>query len=103
MALNKTIKSRAGFDMSYWKITDWHVTIGQNTMSIDLTPYVSQETRIENLEPVYDERRKIRVFGEDYTNYFSPAALETSPDDIYKIMYRYIKEKVAEFEGATDI
>ena len=103
MALNKTIISRAGFEMSYWKITNWNITMSQNLMNIDLTPYISIETRQNNLEPVYDERRKIRIIGDDYTNNFSPFALENSDLDIYKIMYNYIKTNVPEFNGAIDI
>lgn len=103
MALNKTIISRAGFEMSYWKITNWNITMSQNLMNIDLTPYISIETRQNNLEPVYDERRKIRIIGDDYTNNFSPFALENSDLDIYKIMYNYIKTNVIEFDGAIDI
>lgn len=103
MALNKTISSRAGFEMSYWKITNWSIIMSQNLMNIDLTPYISIETRKNNLEPVYDERRKIRVIGNDYINNFSPLALENSDLDIYKIMYNYIKANVVEFNGAIDI
>ena len=114
MALNKTIVSRSGFEMSYWKITDWHIIISQNLLNIDITPYISQETRQNNLEPVHDERKKIRVIDKidfinptnstyDYTSYFSPSALEQSNLDIYKIMYNYIKEKVPEFQGAIDV
>lgn len=103
MALNKLIMSRSGFEMSYWKIVDWSIILSQGLVNIDLTPYISEQTRQQNLSPVFEERRKIRISGDDYINYFSPAALEASPDDIYKIMYKYIKEKVPEFQGATDI
>lgn len=114
MALQKTIRSRAGFDMSYWKITDWRITMNTGNVDITLTPYISSETRIEGLDPVNEEARKIRAFNKidkvdptksiyDYSNYFSPLALEVSDLDIYKMMYKYIKEKVVEFEGAIDI
>ena len=103
MALHKTIISRAGFEISYWKITNWNIIMSSSIMGIDLTPYVSSETRHNGLDPVIEETRKIKIIKNNYINYFSPTALELSPDDIYKIMYTYIKEKVPEFKEAIDI
>ena len=114
MALNKIILSRSGFEMSYWKITDWNIKMSQKTMEITLTPFLSSETRIDGLEPIYDEIRRIRISDVesrrdpslstfDYTNNFGPVALESSNLDIYKLMYLYIRKNVPEFEGATNI
>ena len=113
MALKKKIKARAGFEMEYWKISDWHIKMAYRVMDITLTPYISSVTRESGMDPVNEEVRKIRVYDDvdkvnpeksvlNYTNYFSPEALERSKLDIYKIMYQYIKDHVPEFEGAED-
>lgn len=113
MALQKTIQSRAGFDMEYWKIASWYINMSQNIMDITLVPYISMETRGKGLMPIVEEARKIRIYDRidkfnpkksqyDYTDNFSPEALEDSSLDIYKLMYKYIKDNVEEFEGATD-
>ncbi len=105
--------SRAGFNMEYWRITDWHIRMTQNLMDITLTPYVSSQTREDGLEPINEEIRKIRVYDDIdknvpenstyvYTENFSPQALENAQIDIYKLMYEYIKNNVSEFEGAKD-
>ena len=114
MAIKKKIISRAGFEMGYWKITDWRPVMAHNLFEITLTPYVSSQTRADGLEPVHEEIRKIRVYDDinkihpdkstfDYTNSFSPQALENSNMSIYELMYKYIKENVPEFQDYEDI
>lgn len=114
MAIRKTITSRAGFEMDYWKINSWNINMGKNIMDITLIPYISSDTREGGLEPINEEIRKIRIYDRidklnpektilNYTNNFSPAALENLDKSIYQLMYDYIKENVKEFEGAEDI
>lgn len=112
MALQKTIMSRAGFEMSYWKITNWRPKIGQKAFDITLTPYISNQTRQDGLEAITTEQEIIKISDApnlgitNYTDYFSPEALERSAlegKDVYKIMYNYIKLKVSKFKDATDI
>lgn len=114
MALKKKIKSRAGFDMKYWKIGSWNINMSQRIMDIKLIPYISNETRENGLEPINEEIRKIRIFDRvdklnpensmtNYTDYFSPQALDEADESIYRLMYKYIKGNVAEFIGSEDI
>ena len=114
MALKKQILARAGFMLEYWRIGDWRITMQHRIMDISLVPYLSSKTRTDGLEPVNEEIRKIRVFDAvnkinplkstlNYSNHFSPTALESAGVDIYKIMYQYIKDHVPEFEGAEDV
>ena len=102
--------------VSYWKITDWKINQSAKSVDIILTPYISSQTRTGGYDPVRDEVRKIRatdyfvkdgspVNRSDYTDYFSPNALENSAKDgksIYHIMYNYIKECHQEFADAID-
>lgn len=116
MALIKEIKTRSGIIVAYWKITDWKINQSAKSVDIILTPYISSQTRIDGYDPVRDEVRKIRAVDyfvkegsplnrTDYTDYFSPDALEKSAlkgKTIYHAMYDYIKEKDAEFINAID-
>lgn len=116
MGLIKTISSKSGFNVSYWKITDWKINQTAKAIDIILTPYISNETRINGYEPVRDEVRKVRAsdfyHGEgsnlnrnNYTDYFSPAALERAAKEgktIYNVMYEYVKTHAPEFELAED-
>lgn len=116
MAIIKEIQTSSGMMVSYWKITDWKINQTAKSVDIILTPYISSQTRINGYDPVRDEVRKIRATDyyvkegslanrTDYTDYFSPSALEKSALDgrtVYHIMYDYIKEKQPEFAGAID-
>lgn len=117
MALKKEIKTRSGFSVSYWKITDWKINQTAKSMDITLTPYISSQTRQEGYDPVRDEVIKVRVIDyyvkegspinrTNYTDYFSPIALEKAAKEgrsIYEVMYDYIKEHDENFKGAEDI
>lgn len=117
MAIIKELTTKSGITVSYWKITDWKINQSAKSVDIVLTPYISSQTRNEGYDPVRDEVRKIRatdyfvkdgssINRSDYTDYFSPSALEKSAKDgktIYHIMYDYIKEKYPEFTDAVDI
>jgi len=83
-------------------------------MDITLTPYVSNEARREGFEPLRDEVRKIRAVDyegkhkaiNDYTNWFSPEALEKAASEgktIYNVMYDYIKYTDPEFKESGDM
>jgi hypothetical protein len=87
MGLYQEITTRSGIVVSYWKITDWKINQNAKVAEIILTPYISKETRSEGYDAVRDEVRKIRASdyfaGEgasinrtDYTDFFSPQALE---------------------------
>lgn len=116
MGLIKTLQSRSGFEISYWKITDWKINQNAKAIDIILTPYISNEARKEGYEPVRDEVRKVRAsdfrYIEDpsldrtnYTDYFSPEALEQAAKEgktIYNVMYEYVKTHAPEFELAED-
>lgn len=113
MALIKTIQTRSGITVSYWKITDWKINQSTKSADIVLTPYVSNEARKEGFEPLRDELRKIRAVDyagkhtiiNDYTNWFSPEALEEAASKgktIYNVMYDYVKFKDPEFQTAGD-
>ena len=117
MALKKEIKTRSGFSVSYWKITDWKINQTAKSMDITLTPYISNKTRQEGYDPVRDEVIKVRATDyyikegspsnrTNYTEYFSPTALENAAKEgksIYQVMYEYIKTHNVKFEGAEDI
>lgn len=117
MALKKEIKTRSGFCVSYWKITDWKINQTAKSMDITLTPYISSQTRQEGYDPVRDEVIKVRATDyyvkegsssnrTNYTDYFSPTALELAAKEgksIYKVMYDYIKEHNEIFNEAEDI
>ncbi len=109
MALIKEIKTKSGTTVSYWKITDWKINQTAKSMDITLTPYISSSTRSEGYDPVRDEIRKIRatdyINRTSYTDYFSPAALESAAKEgksIYQVMYDYIRTQ-DEFKGAENI
>ena len=115
MALIKEIESRSGVKVSYWKITDWRINQSGHSVDIVLTPYISNEARLNGYEPLRDEVRKVRAIdyiGHDgqlvhsnYTDYFSPSALEKAAKEgktIYNIMYEYVKTHAPEFELAED-
>ena len=116
MGLIKEIEARAGFVISYWKITDWKINQSAAAIDIILTPYVSNERKQEGYEPVRDEVRKVRASDynkgdgyphnrTDYTDYFSPLALEKAAKEgktIYNVMYEYVKTHAPEFELAED-
>lgn len=116
MGLIKDIESRSGIIISYWKITDWKINLNAKSVDIILTPYISNEKRKEGYDPVRDEIRKVRVSDyyiekdhtnnrSDYTDYFSPEALERAAKEgktIYNIMYEYVKTHAPEFELAED-
>ena len=114
MALRKPIQARAGFLLNYWRIGDWRISMQHKIMDICLIPYLTNKTRSDGLDPVNEEIRKIRVFDAvnkvvaersvfDFTEHFSPTALESAGIDIYKIMYQYIKDHVPEFVDAEDV
>ena len=113
MSLIQDIEARSGITISYWKITDWKISQAGKTVDIILTPYVSSETRENGYDPIRDEVRKVRaldyshrgIIKTDYTDYFSPKALEQAAIEgktIYNIMYDYVKANAPEFEGALD-
>ena len=111
MALLNEIKTKSGFTVSYWKITDWKINQTAKSMDITLTPYIDCKCRTEGYEPVRDEVRKIRAtdystIRSDYTDYFSPTALDKQAQEgkrIYQVMYEYIKTHDKIFENAKDI
>lgn len=116
MGLIKTIEAKAGFEISYWKITDWKINQNAKAVDIILTPYLSSQSRIMGYEPIRDEIRKIRVSDYyiqkdhplnrfNYTDYFSPEALEKAAKEgksIYNVMYEYVKIYAPEFNLAMD-
>lgn len=116
MALIQEILTRSGIAVSYWKITDWKINQDAKAIDIILTPYVSNEMRKEGYDPVRDEVKKVRASDyyvdetskfnrSDYTDYFSPAALEKAAKEgktIYNVMYEYVKTHAPEFELAAD-
>ena len=116
MGLNKTIMTRAGFEVSYWRISDWKINQSAQAIDIILTPYISSVSRKEGYDPVRDEVRKVRASDyfqyenysgnrSDYTDYFSPVALEKAAKEgktIYNVMYEYVKTHAPEFELAED-
>lgn len=110
MALIHEITTRSGMIVDYWKITDWKINQNAKSADITLTPYVNTDLRDAGYEPVRDEIRKIRATDyltrTDYTDYFSPTALEKQAKEgksIYHIMYDYIKSHSKDFKGAKDI
>lgn len=117
MALKKELNTRSGFSVSYWKITDWKINQTAKSMDITLTPYISSQTRQDGYDPVRDEVLKVRatdyyvkegssINRTNYTDYFSPTALENAAKEgrsIYQVMYDYIKEHQKEFVDAEDI
>lgn len=111
MALLSEIQTKSGFTVSYWKITDWKINQTAKSMDITLTPYVNNKCRSEGYEPVRDEVRKVRATDysdvrTDYTDYFSPSALEKQAKEgksIYQVMYDYIKKHDKIFEQAEDV
>ena len=110
MALIHEITTRSGMIVNYWKITDWKINQNAKSVDITLTPYVNTDLRNAGYEPVRDEIRKIRATDylkrTDYTDYFSPIALDKQAKEgksIYHIMYDYIKSHNKEFKGAKDI
>lgn len=110
MALIHEIITKSGMTVSYWKITDWKINQNAKSVDITLTPYINTNLREAGYEPVRDEVRKIRATDyltrTDYTDYFSPTALEKQAKEgksIYQIMYDYIKTHNKEFKGAKDI
>ena len=116
MGLIKEIEAKSGIIISYWKITDWKISQASSSIDIILTPYVSNTARIDGYEPVRDEVRKVRASDylpgknhplsrSQYTDYFSPEALEKAAKEgktIYNIMYEYVKTYAPEFELAED-
>jgi hypothetical protein len=116
MGLIKKMQSKSGFSVSYWKITDWKINQTAKAIDIILTPYISSEARDEGYEPVRDEIRKIRASDyfvceshphnrTEYTDYFSPKALEEAAKKgktIYNVMYEYIVTHAPEFELAIN-
>ena len=115
MALIKRMMARSGVEISYWKITDWRTNQDARAMDIVLTPYISSQSRKDGFEPLRDEVRRVRatdwldkdynLLRSDYTDYFSPAALEKAAAEgktIYNVMYEYVKEKAPEFSLAED-
>ena len=116
MGLIKFIEGASGITVSYWKITDWKINQAAKAIDIILTPYISDKARQEGYSPVRDEIRKVRasdlylgpnvpVNRTDYTDYFSPSALEKAAKEgktIYNIMYEYVKTHAPEFELAED-
>lgn len=117
MALIRELTTKSGITVSYWKITDWKINQSAKSVDIILTPYISSQTRIDGYDPVRDEVRKIRatdyfvkegssVNRTDYTDYFSPSALEKSAkngETVYHVMYNYIKKKHPEFTDSDDV
>lgn len=116
MGLIQEITARAGFIISYWKITDWKINLSAKAIDIILTPYISNQSRKDGYDPVRDEVRKVRASDyyrfdgcpenrTDYTDYFSPSALEKAAKEgktIYNIMYEYVKTHAPEFKLAED-
>ena len=116
MGLIQEIETRSGIIVSYWKITDWKINQTARAADIILTPYISNDNRKAGYDPVRDEVRKIRATDyyarenhpsnrSDYTNYFSPEALEGAAKEgktIYNVMYEYIKTHAPEFELAEE-
>ena len=117
MALLKEIETKSGVVVSYWKITDWKINMAAKSVDITLTPYVDTKTRQNGYEPVRDAVQKIRATDyyvkegsptnrTDYTDYFSPNALNEMAQNqksIYQVMYEYIKSHVEDFKEAKDI
>jgi hypothetical protein len=116
MALLKEITTGIGVTVAYWKITDWKINQASKAVDIILTPYLSEQARVNGYEPMRDAVIKIRAtdyfFKEnspvnrtEYTDYFSPVALENAVaqgKSIYNVMYDYIKLYHPDFKDAED-
>lgn len=116
MGLIKNIETRSGITVSYWKITDWKINQTIGAVDIVLTPYISNANRQAGYDPIRDEVRRVRASdyykGEnnpcnrtEYTDYFSPEALERAAakgKTIYNVMYEYVKTHAPEFALAED-
>lgn len=114
MALYKAIETDSGIILSYWAISEFNIKRLEKRVDITVVPYVSQEVREMGKPPVIVESKKIHIKDYDYmgTDYeemtrldysmhFSPELIENSTDDIYKMLYSYLKTTDF-FSGATD-
>lgn len=103
--LRKSIQTKIGIPAEYWRIE--HIEIDRNAKrcEISLSGYHDPNyapidgIKIAVADIVYPEEYNQRD-EYDYTNNFSPEALEG--EDLYQVAYTYIKEHIPEFEGSED-
>lgn len=113
MALYLPKTTKEGVPVNYWVIDDVKIDRVNKRVDATVNPYFSQEARLAGANPITFAAVKIRVedivypsekYGEnstDYTDYFSPSALEGQT--LYQVVYNYIKTHDDRFKGATDI
>ena len=113
MALLKEITTRYGITANYWVINEFNVDRSRGSLLVEIVPYVSQEAREAGASPIMTDKITVRVedviYPEgsenesipDYTDYFSPEALDGK--DIYTVMYEYIRTHIGQFENAENV
>lgn len=115
MALYKEIAAKSGVVLRYWRIGRVEVDNEARLARLAVLPYVSAEARQQGLPYLAGEVRQLIIkdydfsgteyesrSNLDYTQNFSPAALEKAGKDLYKVAYGYLKG-LPSFAEAEDI
>ncbi len=103
MALKRNYITKSGVAVAYWKLSNFSPVLSQKIMNIELVPYVSDRTRQDGYEPVFEEKRMVRVNRQNFEEYFSPEALNrNSQKNFYEVIYQFVKEQDEFFQNAQD-
>ena len=100
MALYKETLSDYGFMVSYWNIGDIRINKKYRFCDVTMHGYVNQETRLSNQE--YANEKNISIV-EDEFNVVCEDEVLNSGNNIYEVLYNYIKHNDEFFKDAEDI
>ena len=113
MALLKDLKTNGGAELAYWRLGGVFPRPAYKECIIYLMGYETQQDRIDfpmqfapkeysmsdHKEPGADGAP---VDVNDYSQWFSPAALEASGNNIYEQAFAYLRS-LPEFAGSIDV
>lgn len=113
MALLKDIKTIGGAELAYWRLEGVFPRPAYKECIIYLMGYKTQQHRVDfpmqfaPKEYSVSDHKQPAANGEpievnDYSEWFSPAALEASGNNIYEQAFAYLSS-LPEFAGAVNV
>lgn len=96
MAFQKQIRTNAGYDAQYWRLTEWHVNRLKQGGEVIATfrPYRDKAAADGGAHPASDQVAKLRLSDDSFTRYFGGNRDQAKTDQ--QIIY-----EAAAAEGVT--
>jgi hypothetical protein len=102
MALQQIIQHPTGTYSQYWKISQTNLDYVNQTGTLVILGYVSEQARLDGKVPL--DNKTFIISGSDFLQWFAPVSVD--PEEINQVKNAYLCIKGLTgggFEGATDV